>query len=97
MIHIAQSPGVIAEGEKKEEEKQDAFPFKLLKTRTILVSGTVDQELAEKVGREVDGMAVSGIAHTGKRVPHGDLPRCAGRGDMVSQPTHRRGNRVLPS
>jgi hypothetical protein len=25
---------------------------------------------AVKVGREVDGMAVSGIAHTGKRVPH---------------------------
>ena len=25
---------------------------------------------AAKVGREVDGMAVSGIAHTGKRVPH---------------------------
>jgi hypothetical protein len=27
---------------------------------------------AVKVGREVDGMAVSGIAHTGKRVPHQD-------------------------
>lgn len=30
---------------------------------------------AEKVGREVDGMAVSGIAHTGKRVPHQDRVR----------------------
>jgi len=30
---------------------------------------------AMKVGREVDGMAVSGIAHTGKRVPHQDRTR----------------------
>jgi hypothetical protein len=30
---------------------------------------------AEKVGREVDGMAVSGIGHTGKRVPHGERVR----------------------
>jgi len=30
---------------------------------------------AIKVGREVDGMAVSGIAHTGKRVPHQDRTR----------------------
>ncbi len=30
---------------------------------------------AEKVGREVDGMAVSGIAHTGKRVPFQDRVR----------------------
>lgn len=30
---------------------------------------------AVKVGREVDGMAVSGIAHTGKRVPHQDRTR----------------------
>jgi len=30
---------------------------------------------AEKVGREVDGMAVSGIAHTGKRVPHQERTR----------------------
>ena len=27
------------------------------------------------MGREVDGMAVSGIAHTGKRVPHADRTR----------------------
>jgi hypothetical protein len=27
------------------------------------------------VGREIDGMAVSGIAHTGKRVPHQDRVR----------------------
>ena len=30
---------------------------------------------AEKVGREVDGMAVSGVGHTGKRVPHADRTR----------------------
>jgi hypothetical protein len=30
---------------------------------------------AEKVGREVDGMAVSGVGHTGKRVPHGERVR----------------------
>ncbi len=33
------------------------------------------REEANKVGREVDGMAVSGIAHTGKRVPHQDRVR----------------------
>lgn len=31
---------------------------------------TRTREEAHKVGREVDGMAVSGIGHTGKRVPH---------------------------
>ena len=31
---------------------------------------TKTREEAAKVGREVDGMAVSGVAHTGKRVPH---------------------------
>jgi hypothetical protein len=30
---------------------------------------------AEKVGREVDGMAVSGVGHTGKRVPHAERVR----------------------
>jgi Acyclic terpene utilisation family protein AtuA len=30
---------------------------------------------AEKVGREVDGMAVSGVGYTGKRVPHGERVR----------------------
>jgi hypothetical protein len=30
---------------------------------------------AEKVGREVDAMAVSGVGHTGKRVPHADRVR----------------------
>ena len=30
---------------------------------------------AEKVGREVDGMAVSGVGYTGKRVPFGDRVR----------------------
>ena len=36
---------------------------------------TRTREEAIKVGREVDGMAVSGIAHTGKRVPHADRVR----------------------
>jgi len=36
---------------------------------------TKTKEEAAKVGREVDGMAVSGIAHTGKRVPHQDRTR----------------------
>lgn len=36
---------------------------------------TRTKEEALKVGREVDGMAVSGIAHTGKRVPHQDRTR----------------------
>ena len=31
---------------------------------------THTRDEAIKVGREVDGMAVSGVAHTGKRVPH---------------------------
>jgi hypothetical protein len=36
---------------------------------------TRTREEANKVGREVDGMAVSGVAHTGKRVPHQDRSR----------------------
>lgn len=36
---------------------------------------TKTREQAVKVGREIDGMAVSGIAHTGKRVPHQDRTR----------------------
>ena len=36
---------------------------------------TRTREEAIKVGREVDGMAVSGVAHTGKRVPHQDRTR----------------------
>ncbi|KAA0911727.1 acyclic terpene utilization AtuA family protein [Pusillimonas sp. ANT_WB101] len=36
---------------------------------------TQSKEEATKVGREVDGMAVSGVAHTGKRVPHQDRTR----------------------
>ena len=36
---------------------------------------TKTREQALKVGREVDGMAVSGIAHTGKRVPFQDRVR----------------------
>jgi ATP-dependent Clp protease, protease subunit len=39
------------EGEKKEDDKggADGMMQKLLKSRTVLVSGTVDQEMAEKV------------------------------------------------
>ncbi len=36
---------------------------------------TRTREEALKVGREVDGMAVSGVSHTGKRVPHQDRAR----------------------
>ncbi|MNY61994.1 hypothetical protein D3C86_1987490 [compost metagenome] len=36
-------------------------------------SGTRAQ--AEKIGREVDGMAVCGLASTGKRVPHQERVR----------------------
>lgn len=36
---------------------------------------TKTREQALKVGREVDGMAVSGVGHTGKRVPHRDRSR----------------------
>lgn len=36
---------------------------------------TKTREEAIKVGREVDGMAVSGVGHTGKRVPHQDRTR----------------------
>jgi hypothetical protein len=36
---------------------------------------TRTREEAIKVGREVDGMAVSGVGHTGKRVPHQDRTR----------------------
>jgi hypothetical protein len=36
---------------------------------------TRNREEAAKVGREVDAMAVCGVAHTGKRVPHQDRTR----------------------
>lgn len=36
---------------------------------------TATREEALKVGREIDGMAVSGVAMTGKRVPHQDRTR----------------------
>ncbi len=36
---------------------------------------TKTREQADKVGREVDGMAVSGVGMTGKRVPHQDRVR----------------------
>jgi len=34
---------------ERDEQKQDGFLSKLIKTRTVLVNGSVDQELAEKV------------------------------------------------
>ncbi|MFO1070783.1 MAG: acyclic terpene utilization AtuA family protein [Geminicoccaceae bacterium] len=40
-----------------------------------VVARTRTREEAVKVGREVDGMAVSGVAMTGKRVPHQDRTR----------------------
>lgn len=40
-----------------------------------IAARTRTREEAAKVGREVDGMAVSGIASTGKRVPHQDRTR----------------------
>ena len=36
---------------------------------------TQTREEANKVGREVDGMAVSGVGMTGKRVPHQERTR----------------------
>jgi len=36
---------------------------------------TLTREEANKIGREVDGMAVSGVGMTGKRVPHQDRVR----------------------
>ena len=36
---------------------------------------TLNREEAMKIGREVDGMAVSGVGMTGKRVPHQDRTR----------------------
>ena len=36
---------------------------------------TLTREEANKIGREVDGMAISGVGMTGKRVPHQDRTR----------------------
>jgi hypothetical protein len=47
----------------------------LRESRFASPARTSTREEAIKVGREVDGMAVSGIAHTGKRVPHQDRTR----------------------
>ena len=51
----------------------DATPVDVPEPYEIAVrvaARTRTREEAAKVGREVDGMAVSGVAHTGKRVPH---------------------------
>ena len=59
-IHGAMSPG-------DQPEPYEIAVRVAARTRT--------REEAVKVGREVDGMAVSGVGHTGKRVPHQDRTR----------------------
>ena len=59
-IHGAMSP-------KDQPEPYEIAVRVAARTRT--------KEEAIKVGREVDGMAVSGVGHTGKRVPHQDRTR----------------------
>ena len=44
-------------------------------SRSCVAARTRTREEAAKVGREVDGMAVSGVGMTGKRVPHQDRTR----------------------
>jgi Acyclic terpene utilisation family protein AtuA len=52
--------------------KPTAEPYEIA---VRVAARTRTREEALKVGREVDGMAVSGIAMTGKRVPHQDRTR----------------------
>ena len=52
--------------------KVQAEPYEIA---VRVAARTRTREEAIKVGREVDGMAVSGIAHTGKRVPHAERTR----------------------
>jgi hypothetical protein len=59
-IHGAMSP------------KQQPEPYEIA---VRVAARTKTREEAIKVGREVDGMAVSGIASTGKRVPHQERVR----------------------
>ena len=49
--------------------------FSSLKRERIRRRTCKTREEAFKVGREVDGMAVSGVGMTGKRVPHQDRVR----------------------
>jgi hypothetical protein len=56
----------------------EASPMPLHEPYEIAVrvaARTTTREEAMKVGREIDGMAVSGVGMTGKRVPHQDRTR----------------------
>ena len=59
-IHGAMSP------------KDSAEPYEIA---VRVAARTKTRDEANKVGREVDGMAVSGVGMTGKRVPHQDRTR----------------------
>jgi len=52
--------------------EQQAEPYEVA---VRVAARTRTRSEAEKIGREVDGMAVSGVGHTGKRVPHADRTR----------------------
>jgi hypothetical protein len=52
--------------------KEQAEPYEIA---VRVAARTKTREQALKVGREVDGMAVSGVGMTGKRVPHQDRTR----------------------
>lgn len=52
--------------------KSDVAPYEV---GVRVAARTKTHAEALKIGREVDGMAVSGIAHTGKRVPFGERVR----------------------
>ena len=52
--------------------EQQAEPYEIA---VRVAARTRTRSEAEKIGREVDGMAVSGVGHTGKRVPHADRTR----------------------
>ncbi|MDA0237783.1 MAG: DUF1446 domain-containing protein [Proteobacteria bacterium] len=52
--------------------KVDQEPYEVA---VRVAARTLNREEAMKIGREVDGMAVSGVGMTGKRVPHQDRTR----------------------
>ena len=52
--------------------KSDHEPYEVA---VRVAARTLSREEAMKIGREVDGMAVSGVGMTGKRVPHQDRTR----------------------
>jgi hypothetical protein len=57
-------------GDMTPEKKHDPY-----EVAVRVAARTATREEAMKVGREVDGMAVSGVGMTGKRVPHQDRTR----------------------